>query len=182
MSAERDTLQHELLLSPGQVFRPFEGVQPLESDQGFYQCGFNLEGIGRGSIDFERTHDSNVELFVDYLKQRGIETVTPFGPIAVYYVIEHDKPVRVLTPCELTISFSLPIQLTEPFPCIFELPSLEQSFVGLPQSTHNEETWLYDWYDQQERKVVPLFPNEGKVLEKITLRFIKPTYTTITHG
>lgn len=171
MSAEREIFEPRELLRPGEPLRPFGAAQPLGPDQNFLEREFLLDGIGRGKAVFERTGEPDIGFYTAWLRRKGKEVLAPYGPVSVEYLIRPGRPPLPLTPCELDVCFCLPVTAT-PLPCVLELFSCSQSFLGVP-SEPDEEIWPYRWVTENGQEVVLLFPNRSEVLSDVTIRFLK---------
>ncbi|HUV42872.1 MAG TPA: hypothetical protein VMY36_03125 [Patescibacteria group bacterium] len=175
-SAERETSESSLRLKPGESFRPFEGFPPLEHFQFFQSRNLFLDGVGMGHVSIDQVDENDLSLFVNFIKKKGGRVISPYGIIAVHYLINPDEIIQVksLTPSELMLSFDLPVMRCPPT-CIFELPSTNQSFIGVPLPQPDEELWSYTWKirEEEENETIVLLPNEKRVLEELTLCFIK---------
>ncbi len=175
-SIEQEVPKSELCLKPGESFRPFEGFPPMKPDQFSFSRDFILEGVGMGSVSITQIDENDLYEFQKFVRKKEGEIVTPYGPIAVYYYIEPGKfgDIHSITPGELMLSFKLPVAKCLPN-CVFELPSVNQSFIGVPWvgTEEDEEIQLYYWKKKKEDKgeIIALLPNESRVFNEITLHF-----------
>ncbi|MGI5826785.1 MAG: hypothetical protein ACOX50_05240 [Patescibacteria group bacterium] len=146
-----------IILKPDQLIRPFAGYEQVPEGSNYHRVDFHLEGFGNGYIYF-CTNGSTISEFKEISRKEAGKVITPYDQFRIHAY-------------ELDVSFYLPVFKMTPV-CYFKLSSLGLSFVGIPESVPDEESWSYAWTTGYKReKVVPVLINEKAVLNDIAIHF-----------